>query len=115
MTLNLFTVDKLFHSFNLPFVLKLTGSQTKTFVLLVNQEGHDNNNNIIPGTNLSVKLDVHFIRSLTREIQIHYFSSCMANSPKTFKVLCAKLSSSLKYIKVQMALHLLICLYGFIL
>ena len=36
------TTDKLFHSFSLPYVLKLTASQTKTFVLLVNQEGHNN-------------------------------------------------------------------------
>ena len=60
---------------------------------------------------LSVKLDMHFIHTTTCEIQI-YFHSCMANSKRKFKLLCAKLSSSLKYIK---ALRLLICFYGFIL
>ena len=35
-------MDKLFHSFRLSYVLKLTASQTKVFVLPVNQEGHDN-------------------------------------------------------------------------
>ena len=44
-----------------------------------------------------------FIHSTTREIQI-YFRSCMANSKRKFKLLCAKLSSSLKYIKVRTAL-----------
>ena len=42
VTVNQFTVDKPFHSFSLQYVLKLTASQTKTCVLLVNQEGHDN-------------------------------------------------------------------------
>ena len=55
-------------------------------------------NNVIPGTNLSaVKLDMHFIHTPTREIQN------------------AKLSSSLKYIKVRTALCLLIRFYGLIL
>ena len=52
---------------------------------------------------MSVKLDMYFIHSTTLEIHIHFPSYC------------AKLSSCLKYIKVRMALHLLICLYGFIL
>ena len=39
---------------------------------------------------MSVKLDMHFIHSTTREIQI-YFASCMANSKRKFKLLCAKL------------------------
>ena len=43
-------------------------------------------NNIIPSTNLSVKLDKHFIHSTTREIQI-YFCSCMANYKRKFKLL----------------------------
>ena len=34
-------------------------------------------NNFIPATNLSVKLDMHFIHSLTHEIQI-YLSNCVA-------------------------------------
>ena len=42
---------------------------------------------------MSVKLDMHFIHTPTREIQI-YFRSCMANSKRKFKLLCAKLSSS---------------------
>ena len=73
-------------------------------------------NNVIPSTNLSVKLDMHFIHLMTHEIQI-YFCGCMANSKRKFNVLCAKLSSSLKYIKVhvRMALHLLTYFYGFIL
>ena len=57
---------------------------------------------------------MHFIHLTTREIQI-YFCSCMANSQRKFKLLCIKLSSSLKYINVQRALRLLICFYGFIL
>ena len=79
------------------YVLKLTASQTKTFVLLVNQEGQGLIcvNNVIPGTNLSVKLDMHFIHSTTRKIQI-YFCSCIANSKRKFKLLCAKPSPSLK-------------------
>ena len=36
------------------------------------------------------------------------------NLTKKFKLLCAKLSPSLKYIKVRTALGLLICFYGFI-
>ena len=57
---------------------------------------------------------MHFIHSTTREIQI-YFRSCMTNYKRKFKLQCAKLSSSLKYIKVRTALQLLICFYGFIL
>ena len=53
----------------------------------------------------------------------HFFSqiatsrqrSCMANSKRKFKLLCAKHSYSLKYINVRTALRLLICFYGFIL
>ena len=60
------------------------------------------------------QIDIHFIHSTTREIQI-YFRSCMANSKRKFKLLCAELSSSLKYIKVRTTLRLLICFYGFIL
>ena len=68
-------------------------------------------NNVIPITNLSAKLDVHFIHSKAREIQI-YFQSCMANFKIKSKLLCAKLSSGLKYIKVRTALSLFICFYG---
>ena len=53
---------------------------------------------------------MHFIHSLTCEIQI-YFRSCMANSKRKFKLLCHKLSSSLKYIKVQTAL----CVFNLVL
>ena len=41
----------------------------------------------IPTSNLSVKLDMHFIHSPTRENQV-YFPSCMANSKRNFKLLC---------------------------
>ena len=57
---------------------------------------------------MSVKLDMLFIHSTTREILI-YFHSCVANSKRKFKLLCAKLSSSLKYIKVRMAIRLCFC------
>ena len=59
-------------------------------------------NNVIPATNLSLKLHMHFIHSPTREIQI-YFHSCMANSKRKFKLLCHKLLSSLKCIKIRTA------------
>ena len=67
------------------YVLKLNASQTKTFVLLVNQEGQDLIcvNNVIPGTNLSVKLDMHFIHLTTHEIQI-YFRSCIAKENSSY-------------------------------
>ena len=42
---------------------------------------------------------MHIIHLMTHEIQI-YFRSCMANSKRKFKLLCAKLSSNSKYIKV---------------
>ena len=64
--------------------------------------------NIIPGT-IWVKLDMHFNHSTTHEIQM-YFHSCMANSKSKFKLLCVKLSSRLKYIKVQMVY---VCLFVF--
>ena len=60
----------------------------------------------MPGTNLSVKLDMHFIHLPTSETQI-YFHSYVANSKRKFKLLWThKLSSSLKYMKVRTALCL---------
>ena len=47
----------------------------------------------VPQVNVSrvnTALDMHFIHSTTREIQI-YFRSFMANSKTNFKLLCAKL------------------------
>ena len=52
---------------------------------------------------------MHLIHSPTRKIQI-YFHGCMANSKRKFKLLCPKLSSSLKYIEVRQ-LHA--CLFVF--
>ena len=52
--------DKIIHSFSLLDAIKLTASQTKTFLLLLNQDGQDNlSKNVIPSTNVSVKLDMY--------------------------------------------------------
>ena len=112
MTINLFTADKILHSFGLPYALKLTASQTKIFVLFSNKKDKIICvNNASPATNLS---DMDFIHLLTCEIQI-YFCSCMTSSKRKFKLPCPKYLSSLKYVKVPTASHSFICFYGFIL
>ena len=88
-------MDKILQSFSHPYALKLTASQTKISVLLLNHEGR----NSLRKCYTRHKLYMHFIHSPTREIQI-YFRSCMANSKRKFSLLCHTLSSSLKYIKV---------------
>ena len=94
-----------FHSFSHSYFLKPSTIETKIFVLLLNQEGHHHlRRECYTASHLSVKLDMPFIHSPTREIKI-YLRSCMVNSKRNFKLLCHKLSSSLKYIKVRMALH----------
>ena len=51
------TMDKILHSFSPSYLLRDT-------IICVN--------NVIPGTNLSVKLDMHFVHSTTRGIQIYF-------------------------------------------
>ena len=107
---NLLSSDKVFTVLVLvffPYVLKLRKLRN-LFFLSTKKDTIICVHNIIPVTNLSLKLDIHFIHWMTCEIQI-YFRICMANSRRKFKLLCAKLSSCLKYIKVRTALRLLIC------
>ena len=58
-------------------------------------------NNVIPTSNLSVKLGMHFIHSPTRKIQIYmYIRSCMAKKFQkkiTASILCHKLSSTMLF------------------
>ena len=65
----IYTMDKLFHSFSLPYVQKLTASQTKIFVLLLNQEGHNNLRKLCYTRHKFVSQIIHAFHSLvTREI-----------------------------------------------
>ena len=98
-------LSTILHSLTFPCVLKLAASQTEALALLANQEGQD----------LSVKLDIHFIHSPTREIQIYFRSSMAKSRMGKFKLLFPKLSFSMKYIKVRRTLRPFICFCGFIL
>ena len=84
-------MDKILHSFSLPYVLKLIASQTKIFVLLMNQEGRDNLRKCYTRHKF-----VSQIRHAFHSLAGPRNSNILLQFHAKFQLLCHKLSSSLK-------------------